>query len=147
LLLAQLGQAIFQLLDLQLECLAAAGDVGLGGHHLAGNILNSSGRLLADAREAFLGRHQALLHQADLLQAPPAQAGQGETQRANQRPQRTGTGALGHCSLAAGDTAAARSGLLTRLGEILTALRSQAGQIVEFVVGVVTHGRTYGWNE
>src|SRR5690606_2730384 len=146
LLLAQLGQAILQLLDLQLERLAAAGDAGFGRHHLAGNILNTSGRLLTDTGEAFLGRHQALLHQADLLQAPPAPAGQGKTQRTDQCPQRPGAGAFGR-RLAAGDTAAAYSRLLARLGEILAALRGQAGQVVELVVGVVTHGRTYGWNE
>src|SRR5690606_13139136 len=146
LLLAQLGQAILQLLDLQLERLAAAGDAGFGRHRLAGSLLNASGRFRADTGDALLGRPQALLHQADLSQAPPAQAGQGKAQRTDQCPQRPGAGAFGR-HLAAGDPAAAYSRLLARLCEILAALRGQAGQVVELVVGVVTHGRTYGWNE
>jgi hypothetical protein len=48
----------------------------LAGVDLATDRLQAPGRFFTDAGKAFLGRHQLLLHQRDLLKAPPAQPGQ-----------------------------------------------------------------------
>ena len=73
LLLAQLGEFIFQLLESQFQRLVFAGHARFGGHHLAGNVLQTPRRIFADTGKALLGRDQLLLHQGNLLETPPAQ--------------------------------------------------------------------------
>ncbi|MNY07322.1 hypothetical protein D3C86_1401220 [compost metagenome] len=139
LLLAQFGQLVFQLFDLQLERFTAAGDRGLGRHHLATDILDTPGSLLADTREALLGGHQLLLHQADLLKTPPAQPAEGDRQGADQRPQGAGTGRPGWRRSDAGRRP--HGGFVMTRSEIIAIPRvgGQAGHMIEFVVGIVTH--------
>ncbi|MNI13739.1 hypothetical protein D3C73_669730 [compost metagenome] len=138
LLLALVLQLAFQLLDLHLQRFTVAGDVGLAGDNLAGNILQAPRRFLTDARETFLGRHQLLFHQRNLLKAPPGQARESKKQRPDQRPQRTGARRLdlGHrrCTRMHGGASGRRKIIVVE--DVCT----QARYIIEVVVGIVTHG-------
>ncbi|MNX65011.1 hypothetical protein D3C86_960520 [compost metagenome] len=127
----------FQLADLQFQGLAVSGDIGLAGNNLSGNILQAPCRFLTDPREAFLGRHQLLFHQGDLLKAPPGQARERKEQRPDQRPQGTGTRRLDlHHRRRARMHDRAGSGRKIVIENVCT----QARYIVEVVVGIVTHG-------
>src|SRR3990167_7888522 len=145
LLLTQLSQLAFQLLDLQFQRFTATGDRRLGGHHLAGNILNSPSRLLADARETLLSGNKLLFHQADLLKAPPAKPAQGDHQGANQGPEWACTGRLHRCG-SRRTTIGRAARWLRLLGGIvivIAVVSPQAGHVIEFVVGIVTHWSTF----
>ncbi|MNI77972.1 hypothetical protein D3C73_1343080 [compost metagenome] len=139
LLLALILQAAFQLLDLQLQRFAVRSNVGLAGDHLAGNVLQAPRRILTDACETFLGCHQLLLHQRDLLETPPGQARESEEQRADQGPQRAGARRpdLDHRR-----RARMHRGARGRWKIIIVVedIGPQARHIVEVVVGIVTHG-------
>ncbi|MCY1425025.1 hypothetical protein D9M71_408040 [compost metagenome] len=127
----------FQLADLQLQGLAVGVDTGLAGNNLSGNILQAPCRFLTDSREAFLGRHQLLFHQGDLLKAPPGQARERKEQRPDQRPQGTGTRRLDlHHRRRARMHDRAGGGRKVVIENVCT----QARYIIEVVVGIVSHG-------
>lgn len=135
------AEFLLQLLDLQAQRLAFAGDAGLAGDHLAANVVEAPGGFLADPYEAFLGRHQLLFHQADLLVAPPTHPGEGDQHRPEQGPERAGRGRT--ALLGVDDPALLRFVDVPRVvAEFITvgSIGGQAGHIVEFVESIVTHG-------
>ncbi|MCY1439172.1 hypothetical protein D9M71_553960 [compost metagenome] len=137
LLFALVLQLVFQLFDLQLQRFAVAGDVSLAGDHLAGNILQAPRRFFTDSRKAFLGCHQLLLHQRNLLEAPPGKACEGKEQGADQCPQRAGTRRL---DLHHWWRARVHGGAGALREIIIEDVCTQARYIVEVIVGIVTHG-------
>lgn len=128
------------MLDLQLQRFAVAHAIGFVGDELAADVVQATGGLLADLGEAFLGGDQLLLHEQQLLVAPPAHTGQGDGHGCDQRPQRTGPAATFH-----------RRGQRTSAGLDHTArvmaefvavggVGGKVGHIIEFVERVITHG-------
>ncbi|MNZ64478.1 hypothetical protein D3C78_826470 [compost metagenome] len=140
LLLALLQQLAFQLPDLQLERFAVVGDMGLAGYDLAGNILQTPGRFFTDPGEAFLSGHQLLLHQRNLLEAPPGKANECKEQCTDQCPQRPGTRPLDLRRRARMHAGALAGSGRAREVVVIEAVRAQARYIIEVVVCIVTHG-------
>jgi hypothetical protein len=87
----------------------------------------------ADAGEAFLGRHQLLLHQRDLLEAPPAKARQGDERGAEQCPERRRAGT------ASGFLAAAHH-VRRHQFVIVMGAGTQGRHVIVVIVSMVTHG-------
>src|SRR5690606_26226818 len=88
LLLDQIESLLLQLPDAQLHRLALGRHVGLGGHHFSGDVLQPSGGIFADSREAILGGDQLHFQPRDLLVTPPTKPSQRDEQRNDQHPQR-----------------------------------------------------------
>ncbi|MNN26539.1 hypothetical protein D3C81_1400450 [compost metagenome] len=133
LLLALLGQAGLQLADLQLERLTAGAGRALSGSDLATDRLQAPRCFLANARKALLSGHQLLLHQRDLLKAPPAEPGQRDERRSQQCPQRARTGGPDGLLAVARHTRRQQFVIIRSAG-------TQRWHIIKIVVGIVTHG-------
>ncbi len=150
LLASKVDGLLLELLDPQFHRLALGGDVGLGRHHLAGNVLQPSGGVLADPREAFLCGDQLHLQHRDLLIAPPAQGAEADQQRQHHDPQRrrarlatAGRAALLPRTGVVGVIARALANRLQirrRVGLHTVTACGQAGDVVQFVVSIVAHG-------
>ena len=127
------GYALLQLAQLQLQRLAAGINTGLAGLNLATDRLQAPGCFFTDAGKALLGRHQLLLHQRDLLEAPPAQARQRDERSAKQRPQRPRAGTTGGFLPAAHHVRRYQF-------VIINGARPQGRHIIVVIVSMVTHG-------